>query len=277
MNRESRASTYLLLCLGGAALVLLLLPSTGKVRALKYLIGYLVDPAPYQGSRAVERLAELPTEVSRLIAVDAENRRLREQIAESALVAAENEGLRRENERLSAELGVQSIPARARIWARVMERDPANWHSSIMIAAGSRDGVEVNSPVLGLHGSTVAVIGRVTEVLERSSKVLLVTDPVSAVAAYVPTKGLEGLVQGEGGAKPRMNYLPVESLLLIGDRVATSPTSVTFPPDIPIGTISRIFPPDPFLAFQSVEVSPAVRVSSLKKVLVLAPLQRSQS
>jgi len=277
MNREGRGANILLAAQVAAAFALLALPTTGKVRALRALVAYLTDPGPYYSERVLDKIAEVPSDVSNLISVDAENRRLREESEERAFLQTEVESLRRENERLSAELGVRPLAGRSGFWARVLERDPVNWNNSVTIAAGGAEGVELNSPVLALHGSTMTVIGRVTEVGERTSKVLLITDPLSAVAAYIPGKGWEGLVQGQATAHPRMNYLPVESILNVGDPVATSPTSVAFPPDIPIGTVSHIYNRDPFLAFQSVEIAPSTPISTVKKVLVLSPLEKAPS
>lgn len=272
MKKESsRAANYLLLAFGGLSLALLSLPMTGKVRTFRACVAYLLNPLPYYGSQAVRRLSELPADAARLISGDIELVRARRELQETAFLRAEVEALRRENERLSAALGMRPQGERVLLWARVMKRDPINWHRSIVVDAGSEQGVEVNAPVLAIHGSSVGVVGRVTEVHRWGAKVLLLTDELSAAAGYLPESGWEGLIQGQGGWRLRMNYLPLEADLAVGQRVHSSATSATFPPDILIGTVSRIFDRDPFLAFQSVEVEPAVPASTLKEVMILVP------
>ena len=49
----------------------------------------------------------------------------------------------------------------------------------------------------------------------------------------------------------------------------TSPTSAIFPGDIFIGTVLKVYPLDPFLTFQSLEIAPAADASSLKEVMIL--------
>lgn len=274
MNREKRVANYLLSGFGLVSFILLSLPMTGKVRALRAYAAYLMTPLPYYGSRGVERLASLPAGVSRIISVDMENRRLTVEIKEAALLHAEVQALRRENERLALALSLSTSAPGALLWARVMERSPQTWNRSVLIDAGEEEGVEVNSPVLGAQGRTLGVVGRVTEVDPRTSKVLLLGDELSAVASYLPSSRWEGLVQGGGGARLAMNYLPVEAVVRVGDAVATSQTSATFPPDLPIGTVTKVFDREPFTAFQSVEVTPTVPPGSLDEVMVLRRRKR---
>jgi cell shape-determining protein MreC len=70
-----------------------------------------------------------------------------------------------------------------------------------------------------------------------------------------------------------MNYLPIDAVLAPGEPVYTSATSATFPPDVLIGTVTRVFERDPFLTFQSAEVTLAIRPWNLKEVLVLRALR----
>ncbi|MFC1678882.1 rod shape-determining protein MreC [Elusimicrobiota bacterium] len=271
MHRDKRVANYLLLIFSFVSIVLLALPLTGKVRALRACVSYLLNPIPYYGSGAVERLAHLPGSAARLISGDVQLVEARRQLREAELHKAEVEALRRENARLRSVVGMEPPSGRMIRWARVMERDPLNWHRSVMVGAGSEDGVKVNSPVLGLYEGRLGVAGRVTEVGLRTAKVLLLTDELSAVAGWLPGQGWEGLIQGQGSFKLRMNYLPVEAKFSAGDAVFTSPTSATFPAGLPVGSISMVFERDPFLAFQSVEISPAVQAAALKEVMILEP------
>jgi hypothetical protein len=150
-----------------------------------------------------------------------------------------------------------------------MERDPMHWYGSVGVDAGADKGVSLNDPVLGRKDDAVVAVGRVIEVRPMTSTVLLLTDQRSAAAAYLSSGTLEGLVQGQDAPHLRMNYLNSEAHLVDGDLVYTSPTSATFPPDVLIGRVSKIDPRDPFLAFQAVEVAPALDAAALQEVLIL--------
>lgn len=276
-DRDKRTANYLLLIFGGLALLLLIFRATGKAQVVRAALSYLLNPMPYYGSRAVERAANLPADAARLIAGDIELRQARRELKETAYLRAELATLRVENERLRGELGLRPPAGVALRWARVMRRDPLEWHRSLMVDAGAEDGLAVSAPVLGLRDGELGVVGRVTEVDARTAKVLLLTDDLSSVAAHIPGPGWEGLAQGQGGPVLRVDYLPLSAALEVGQQVYTSPTSPTFPTGLWIGTISKVLTADPFLAFQSAELEPAVRASELKEVLILVPKPGGES
>lgn len=271
MNRDRRTANYLLVLFTSVSLVTLSLPMAVAVQSFKACIAYLANPVPFLGSRAVERFSGLPAGIVQLLKTDIENRQLREDLSRLPWLETELRALRRENERLRQDLGMRPASGVALRWARVMERDALNWHRVLLVDAGKAEGVQAGAPVLGLERGKLGAVGRVTETGPRWAKVLLLTDELSSVAAYSPAKGWEGLVEGQGGPRMRMNYLPLEAQLVLGEPVYTSATSATFPPDVLIGTVTRVYERDPFLTFQSAELTPAVDSTKLKEVLILTP------
>jgi len=271
MNRNKRVTHVLLAFYVAASASALSLPLAAPVRAVKACVSYLFDPVPFYGSRAEERFSAVPSGIASLIATNIENRRLQEEAKRVPLLESRLGSLEKENARLREEMSLKPRSAGSSRWARVIERDPLNWYRALMIDAGRDDGVEVNAPVLAVHGGRLGAVGRIAETGAHWSKVLLLTNEASAVAAYVPGRGWEGLVEGDGSERLRMNYLPLDAAFSIGDPVSTSATSATFPPDVAIGHVARLLQQDPFLTFQSLEVVLAAPVSALKEVLVLAP------
>jgi rod shape-determining protein MreC len=271
MHREIKVSNYVLVTLSALALVLLSLPLAAPVRAFKAGVVYLLNPMVYYGARGAQRFADVPPGLARLVRADLDNIQLQAQLREARWQNSELEALRTENRRLAQALGLPAPRGYTPLWADVMERDPLHWYNSIMIGAGAQEGVTLNAPVFGDQDGTLVAVGRITEVRRDSALVLLVTDEASSVAAYLSTSAVEGLVQGQGGPRLRMNYLPSEVSLSTGDLVYTSPTSATFPGEILLGHVMAINPRDPFLTFQSVEVRPAADAASLSHVMVLRP------
>jgi rod shape-determining protein MreC len=267
MHREIKVSNYVLAALSALALVLLSLPLSVPVRAFKAGVVYLLNPVAYYGAKGAQRLSDAP----RLLRADLDNIRLQAQLRETLWEKSELEALRTENRRLAQALGLRPPKGYDPLWADVMERDPLHWYNSIMVSAGAQQGVTLNAPVFGNQDGTLVAVGRVTEVRRDSAVVLLVTDEASSVVAYLSTSAVEGLVQGQGGPRLRMSYLPSEVDLSTGDLVYTSPTSATFPGEILLGRVMAINPRDPFLTFQSVEVRPAADAAALSQVMILRP------
>ena len=269
MQRESRIAHYVVGTLTALSLVLLSLPLSSPVRAFKACASYVLDPISYEGERGSQRLAEAPSRVRELLSADIENHRLQEELRRTSWLKSTVDALSLENERLRLAMGLKTPPGRHPVWAHVLERDPQRWYGSIGVDAGADRGVSLNDPVLGRKGDAIVAVGRVIEVRPWMSTVLLLTDQRSAAAAYLSSGTLEGLVQGQDAPHLRMDYLNSEASLVVDDLVYTSPTSATFPPDVLIGRVARVYPRDPFLAFQSVEVSPALNAAALQEVLIL--------
>lgn len=283
MHRETRVANYVLAALSVISLTLLSLPLSGPVRTFKACITYVLNPVAYYGDKGFQRFADVPPNIRDLVDADVKNKALEEQLKKATWIQAENDALKLENDRLRKALTLKSSGSRAPLWAHVMQRDPLTWYRSIMVDAGSNEGVMINAPVLGYRNDKLVVIGRVKETRPNDSVVLLVTDELSAVATYAASastdterQDYEGLLQGQGTARLRMNYLPTAAKVQAGDLVYTSPTSATFPPDVLVGTVSKVLPLDPFLAFQAVEVQPAIDASSLKEVMILKAQSEAQ-
>ncbi|MDD5655784.1 MAG: rod shape-determining protein MreC [Elusimicrobia bacterium] len=271
MHRDIRVSNYILAAFSALSLTMLSLPLSAPVRAFKACALYLSDPLAFYGIRGAQRMADIPAGTARLLSADMANVRLEAQLRDAAWLKTELEVLRTENRRLTQALSLRAAPGYAPIWAGVMERDPLHWYDNIMVDAGSERGVRLNAPVFGDRDGALVAVGRVTEVRRDSAIVMLLTDELSSLAAYLSTAAVDGLVQGQGGPRLRMNYLHSEAVLAAGDLVYTSPTSATFPGDILVGRIAALNPRDPFLTFQSAEVDLAVDAAKLSHVMILRP------
>lgn len=269
MQRETRIANFVLGALTALSLLLLSLPLSTPVRSFKAGTGYLLDPLAYHGEEGYRRIADSPERIRQLLQADIENQGLRAELKRGEWLATTVAALSIENERLRGALVLKIPPGRSPVWVHVMERDPIHWYRSLVVDAGSDRGVSLNDPVLGPRDGLLVAVGRVVDVRSNTSTVLLLTDELSAAAAYLSSGTLEGLVQGQDGPRLRVNYLNAESQISAGDSVYTSPTSATFPPDVLIGRVARVNPRDPFLTFQSVEVSPAADASSLQELVIL--------
>ncbi|MCK5392632.1 MAG: rod shape-determining protein MreC, partial [Deltaproteobacteria bacterium] len=107
--------------------------------------------------------------------------------------------------------------------------------------------------------------GRVLSVGDRSSEVLLITDPVSAVDAFIHRTRVRGIVKGTGGGCA-MEYIEQNSDISIGDKVISSGKEGFFPKGVIIGTVSNIETKGSFI---SAQVSPFVDLDSLEEVVII--------
>jgi rod shape-determining protein MreC len=169
-----------------------------------------------------------------------------------------------ENRRFASLLGVKNRSMFSSQAALVVARDPSAWNSSLMIDRGSRDGIRPGMPVVNALG----VVGKVAEVADTKSKVILMTDPGFNVAVVNQRSRESGLLSGSLSGRCRLYYLPEEADIRVGDELVTSPISTAFPSGLMVGTVTDVYPGGEGESPRAI-VEPAVEVAKVEEVLVI--------
>lgn len=193
--------------------------------------------------------------------LEAENRALRARLMEVEELSLQNLRLRK----LLAfvdELDLAALPA------QVIGEDVSHWSRTIVIDKGFRSGLREGLPVVASEG----VVGRVIKTSAHSSRVLLVTDASSAVAALVQRTRTRGIARGRGEGLS-IEYALNDADIQTGDLLVTSGTGGIFPKGLPLGRITSV-EKDPFGLFQRVAAEPAVDFARLEEVLVVLGEER---
>ena len=173
--------------------------------------------------RNVSGIAELQVENLRL---EKENAKLREWYQAAMVMEAENKSLR---ELLNVKLDPQNNYITARILA-----DPGHtFAKSLLVSAGSNDGVRKGLAVVSGDG----VVGRVVETGNEVARVLLVTDMNSRVPVLVENSRQHAVLAGQNDSKPTLVHLPVDSKVEEGARIITSGYGGVFPQGLPVGRV----------------------------------------
>jgi rod shape-determining protein MreC len=172
-----------------------------------------------------------------------------------------------ETQRLERLLAMRQVSQAEFLTARVVGKDATNWFKTILLDRGSLEGIRRNQPVLGPDG----LVGRVIEVTPTSTRVQLLTDPVSAVGGLIQRTRVTGIVSGNLGAGARVRYLPLMADVVVGDEVVTSGMGGVFPKGILIGRIAAVERKSGAL-FQEATLQSAVDLSRLEEVLILTNL-----
>jgi rod shape-determining protein MreC len=116
--------------------------------------------------------------------------------------------------------------------------------------------------------NALGVIGKVAEVAETKSKVILMTDPGFSVAVVNQRSRESGLLSGSLSGKCRLYYLPEEADIQVGDELVTSSISTAFPPGLIAGTVTDVYPGAEGESPRAI-VEPAVEVAKVEEVLVI--------
>jgi rod shape-determining protein MreC len=274
MSRRLRRRLTLIGCALGVAVLVLLLPArlTAPARVIfTQVIGPAEEVAFHAGGDAVAAGGTLR---------DAFLAEERGRALEQQEVRLRNEQARLENMatllalrlRSSEGLQMRDFPC-GLLSAVVTSYDATAMNRSVIVAAGSADGVERGLAVC----SAGAVVGTITEVGPWRSRVTLVTDASSALPCRISRTRDLCILRGTGGTDCRVEWVDRTAPVERDDVLVTAPVDevasrrTLIPPGLPIATVVRVdkHQKDPF--FLRVTAAPRVKLQRLEVVEIVIP------
>lgn len=201
-------------------------------------------------------------------------------------VRAENEKLRRENSRLSAELlearrgasesarlqrllDLRDSIASETVAARVISIDTSPYFRIARVTLDRGEGIlQRGMPVITPEG----VVGRIDRLAGQTADIQLAVDPRFAIDVFLPRSRGRGILRGrsgENGYRCAVEYLVRGEEVQLGDQVVTSGLGSSFPRDLPVGKVTRVLKTGATGLYQEVEVTPDVDFVRLSEVLVV--------
>lgn len=137
--------------------------------------------------------------------------------------------------RLTSFLSHAQLPSAT---AAVIGYSPDPGIQSLVINIGHDHGLKVGQGVITDDGW---MIGKIQTVHEVTSSVLLLNDPQSLVLARIQnTVGSQGVVRGERGLVIRLDLIPKNDQVNVGQAIVTSGLEPGLPPDLLIGTVASL-------------------------------------
>ncbi|MCX7770648.1 MAG: rod shape-determining protein MreC [Proteobacteria bacterium] len=148
--------------------------------------------------------------------------------------------------------------------SKIVGRNPKLWHQYLIIDGGKNKYFTPGMPVVTKDG----LIGKIVEVYDSYSKVLLLIDPEFSVDVRGEKSGVLALCSGIGTSVLKINYVPKFEELVLGETLVTSGLDGSFPEGIPVGYVIEINKPfgDYFL---DAYVVPVVDILKIKEVIVI--------
>lgn len=199
-----------------------------------------------------------------------ENQELRQRYVAARSALNENVELSR---MLAYERGADFPAGFRAVNARVIGWSPTQFQHEITISAGTSQGIHEDDPVVTADG----LVGRVSRVAATLSRVTLLIDPTSSVAATDLTSKARGIVERGAGTGTTLvfNRVPKEQIVQKDDIVITAGTQLgalpdIYPKGIQIGYVTSVDQRDVDI-FKRIQVQPFADFSGLDAVAVLVP------
>jgi len=254
---------YLVICL-----TLLIWEADLRIRAVTSLFRYLVIPLASSASRVLAYGDIWGDRIPRFVRAEQENQKLHKELKAAARNLTEFQELNREVTHLRALLNLSQSPQYRTVVARVLIREPGHWLSGFLVDKGKAEGISPHLPVMLMDEGREILLGRVMEVQSHSSKVILITDALSAVSARIRRSDETGVIEGSGESTLKMNYLLPDADVRESDEVVSAGLGGAFPSGLLIGRIQKINRIESG-AFKSGQVIPAAPLGRLSEVLIL--------
>jgi rod shape-determining protein MreC len=218
---------------------------TGPLHSVQSGVSDALAPVEEGASRALKPARDFVNWFDETFQARGENQDLRTEVQHLRTQVAASKSAEGENEQFRGLLDLDRQPWAASfkpVTARVIERSPTVWWSTVGIDKGSSAGVGLNDPVITADG----LVGRISDVQGGSAVVEMITDHRSAVSARVEPDGPQGVVEPEVGDPEDLLLDMVDSDQRIkrGEMLLTAgwsngQISSAYPAGIPIGKVTQ--------------------------------------
>lgn len=143
--------------------------------------------------------------------------------------------LEQENSKLLAQNNVRIDPALTSVTGVVMVDSGSAFRQSVLLNVGSRDGIIEGWATMDGLG----LVGRIAGVGQRTSRVVLLTDPSSRIPVTIQPSGDRALLTGDNTPLPVLDFIEAPDNVRPGDRVVTSGDGGVFPPGLVVGQVAQ--------------------------------------
>ncbi len=253
-------------------------PTSGAVHGVEAAGATVLRPFEVAAERVARPFQDVYGYFRGLVHAKRENERLRKEVDQLRVQAILGASATQQNAEFRALLrykDTQQFPKDyTGVFTRIIARPPSEFEQTVEIAAGSNQGIHLQTPIVTPDG----LVGIVTDVSGDVSRVQLITDSESAVQARDVQTGAIGLVRhGQGQAMildrvtPDQRVNAADTIVTAGTRSKQYPS--LYPGGIPIGQVTTVGESDTS-SFKQIQVQPYADFSNLNSVIALIPKRK---
>ncbi len=178
--------------------------------------------------------------------------------------------LKTQNQQLKSLLQQPTVQEGRAIASPIIGRSADHWWQHIIIGRGSKSGITEGAVVQAPGG----LVGRVIQVTDHTSRVLLISDPSSRLGVTLSRSRDMGILRGQSSKFAIIDFFEKDPNVRVGDAVMTSSLSRLFPTGLTIGKIKSLKLDQAYKSQAIVELS--VPIAKLEWVSVSADAQNAQ-
>ncbi|MEM8823609.1 MAG: rod shape-determining protein MreC [Pseudomonadota bacterium] len=234
-SRPLRRLMFTLLCVVLVLLVLLWRIDNPRAEHIRAAIVDRVVPSFEWALAPVTWTGRLIEDFEGYARVYEQNQELRRELQQMKAWREAAIQLRQENARLLDLNNVRLSPELTYVTGRVLTDSGSPFRRSVLLNLGSGDGIQDGWPAMDGLG----LVGRISGVGERTSRVILLTDGNSRIPVTIQPSGKRAILAGDTTSAPMLDFVENPQDVRAGDRIVTSGDGAVFPPDLLVGQVVR--------------------------------------
>ena len=220
----------------GLVLIVIAKVSPVTFAAFRVATAEVTAPASTVLATVADGVVSVPSAIGNHFQVMGENARLRREVTAANRYLQQARGLARENARLKKLAALRDLPVTPVATARLVSSSAGSARRFAILNAGRLAGVRPGMPVRGPDG----LVGRIIEAGPGAARVLLLTDPDSAVPVRRTRDGLAAIASGRGDGMVEVRPVLLATVdFKPGDVFVTSGVGGIYAPGIPVARAVR--------------------------------------
>ena len=248
-------------------------PTSGALHGVESAGATVLRPFEIGAERIARPFRDVYGYFHGLVHAKRENARLRKELDEMRIRAIEGQTAQQKNIELRKLLDYIDSPQFPRDYTavntRIIARAPSEFEQQVEIAAGSDQGITVDTPIVTQDG----LVGRVTDAGGNFAHVQLITDSESAVQARDLQTGAVGLIRHGQGQAMILDRVTKDQDVKAGDTIITAGTRSKqfpslYPGGIMIGQVLAVGQSDTAY-YKQIQVQPFVNFGALDSLTAL--------
>ncbi|MBN9343352.1 MAG: rod shape-determining protein MreC [Holosporales bacterium] len=210
----------------------------------------------------IRSIAEVKTWIDSYLKIHHKNKKLEIKLKQMEEWALKAHALALENQQLRQLLKISPDPQMSYITAPVLGIVQAPYTKTIVLGAGSKKGIKLRQPVvMGQH-----IVGRIVEVSEQASRVLLIQDVNSHIPVILEKSKVQGIASGNDESHLIIKFFEMEAKAEIGELIFTSGVGGIYPKGYLVGRVA-------YQNGEIVRVKSLIRLNELEYVHVFVDME----
>ena len=163
-----------------------------------------------------------------------QNQQLRDELQQMKAWKEAALQLEQKNARLLDLSQVRLDPKLTHVTGVVLADSGSPFRQSVLLNVGERDGIRDGWATM----DGIGLVGRISGVGQRTSRVILLTDANSRLPVMVQPSGQKAILSGDNSLLPPLDFLENADEVRPGDRVVTSGDGAVFPAGLLVGQVA---------------------------------------